>query len=232
MLQAERWAPVFSTNGTFPKSCVSIFSTNGTFWKLCLTSHQWNSFHLDTQAALDLLSEAVKTIILGLLKDPARCDLNDLGDPAAQGDLQVPALLGEQPILLQHILHELVTLVHLDSASMDDFELDNVLWMNTCLLLANFLPVANAIAKLHVFGKSITMTAMLFASNSQLSASAFDPVPYDFNGKQLFVESIGGEESSAVNAYGEESSVAHDCVKLFACADLDPDGYLSAAYSF
>jgi len=166
--------PIFSTNGTFPKSHVSIFSTHGTFWKLCLTSHHWNSFHLDTQAAWDLLSEAVKAIILGLLKDPATCSLNDLGDPTAQGDLQVHALLGEQPILLQGIHHELVDMAKLDSASADVFELDNVLWMNPCLLLANSLPVAHAIAKLRVSGKSIAMAAKLFASDPQSSASAFD----------------------------------------------------------
>jgi len=85
---------------------------------------------------------------------------------------------------------------------------------------------------------------------SCLHCSAFDLPLHDFNGKQLFVKSIGGEESSAANAYGEasstakaygeessatnaygeESSAAHDCVKLFACADPDPDGYLSAAF--
>ena len=110
--------PIFSTNGTFPSSCVSIFSTNRTFWKLCLTSCQWNSFHLDTHARWDLLSEAVKAIILGLLKEPARCNFNDLGDPGAQvdGNLQVHALLGKQPILLQGICHELVDLENLDSA--------------------------------------------------------------------------------------------------------------------
>ena len=109
---------IFSTNGTFPKSRVSIFSTNRTFWKLCLTSCQWNSFHLDTHARWDLLSEAVKAIILGLLKEPARCNFNDLGDPGAQvdGNLQVHALLGKQPILLQGICHELVDLENLDSA--------------------------------------------------------------------------------------------------------------------
>jgi len=60
----------------------------------------------------------------------------------------------------------LVDLTNLDSASADDFELDNVLWMNSCLLLANFLPVAHAITMLHVSGKSITMAAELFASDS------------------------------------------------------------------
>jgi len=209
MLQVERWEPVFSTNGTFPKSRVPVFSTIGTFWKLCLTSHHWNSFHLDTQAAWDLLSEVVKAIILGLLKDPAMCSLNDLRDPTAQGDLQVHALLGEQPILLQGIHHELVDMAKLDSASANVFELDNVLWMNPCLLLANFLTVTSTIAKPHVSGKSTTMAAKLFASDSQSSAFAFDPVPHDFNGKQLFVESIGGEESSAANAYGEASTAVN-----------------------
>jgi len=68
---------------------------NGTFGKLCLTSCQWNILQQNTQAALDLLSEVVKVVILGLLKDPARCSLNNLGDPTAQGDLQVHALLGK-----------------------------------------------------------------------------------------------------------------------------------------
>ena len=126
----------------------------------------------------------VKAIILGSHKDSTRCNLNDLGDAGVQvedGDLQVPALLGEQPILLQGILHELVDLENLDSASAADFELDNVLWMNPCLLLANFLPVASTFAKPHVSGKSTTMAARLFASDSQSSAFAFDPVPHDFN---------------------------------------------------
>jgi len=61
------------------------------------------------------------------------------------GDLQVPALPGEPLILLQGILHEPVDLEKLDSASADDFELDSVLWINPCLLLANFLPVAIAL---------------------------------------------------------------------------------------
>jgi len=90
-------------------------------------------------------------------------------------------LLGEQPILLQGILHELFDLENLDSASAADLELDNVLWMNPCLLLANFLLVASTIAKPHISGKSTTMAARLFASDSQSSAFAFDPVPHDFN---------------------------------------------------
>jgi len=71
--------------------------------------------------------------------------------------------------------------------------------------------------------------------------------PHDFNGKQLFVESIGGEESSAANAceeassaanaYGEKSSAANDCVKVFVHAafmslPLDPGGYCSGAFIF
>ena len=67
--------------------------------------------------------------------------------------------------------------------------------------LGNSLPVTSAIAKLHVSGKSITLATKLFASDSHLSASAFDLVPQNFNGKCLFVDSIGGEESSAANAY-------------------------------
>ncbi len=91
-------------------------------------------------------------------------------------------------------------------------------------------------AKPHVPGKSTTMAAMLVASDSQSSASAFDLVPQNFNGKYLFVESIGGEESSAANAYGEESSAANDCVKLlahaaFASLHLNAGGYLSSAFA-
>ncbi len=109
--------------------------------------------------------------------------------------------------------------------------------MNPCLLLANVLPVTSAIAKLCRSGKSTTMAAKFFARNSQLSAFAFGPVPHDFNGKQLFVESIGGEESSAANACGEESSAANAYVKLlasaaFTSAHLDPGGYLSSAFVF
>ena len=53
----------------------------------------------------------------------------------------------------------------------------------------------------------------------------------------MFVESIGGEESSAANAYGEESSTANDCVKLlahasFASLHLNAGGYLSSAFAF
>jgi len=85
-------------DGTMPRSHFPIFFTNRTFWKLCQTSHQWNSLHPDSQATWDLLSDMVKAIIVGLLKDPARCNLNDLRDAEVQvdGDLQVPALLGEQ----------------------------------------------------------------------------------------------------------------------------------------
>jgi len=43
-----------------------------------MSYYYWNSFHPDTQAAWDLHSEPVKAIILGLLKDPARRNLNDL----------------------------------------------------------------------------------------------------------------------------------------------------------
>jgi len=57
---------------------------------------------------------------------------------------------------VQGILHELDDLENLDSTSADDYEHDSVLWMNPCLLLDNSLPVDNAIAKLHVSGKSIT----------------------------------------------------------------------------
>jgi len=161
---------------------------------LHLTSHQWNSFHPDTQTAWNLLSEMVKAIILGLHKDPARCNQIDLGDAGVQvdGDLQVPALLVKQLILLQGILLEPVTLENLDGASSNDFDLDSVLWIKPLLLLGNSLPVANAIAKLHVSGKSSTMAAKLLASDSQTPASAFDLVPQNFNEWCLFVESIGG----------------------------------------
>jgi len=72
------------------------------------------------------------------------------------------------------------------------------------------------------------MAAKIFASDFQLSASAFDlHVPHNFNGKWLHVNSIGGEESSAVN----------DCVQLFACAafanlHLNSGGYLSGTFAF
>jgi len=49
----------------------------------------------------------------------------------------------------------------------------------------------------------IAMAAKLLASDSQAPTDAFALVPYHFNGKQLFVDSFGGEESSAAN----------DCVK-------------------
>ncbi len=125
----------------------------------------------------------VKAIILGLHKDPARCNQIDLGDAGVQvdGDLQVPALLVKQLILLQGILLEPVTLENLDGASSNDFDLDSVLWIKPLLLLGNSLPVANAIAKLHVSGKSSTMAAKLLASDSQTPASAFDLVPQNFN---------------------------------------------------
>ena len=105
------------------------------------------------------------------------------------------------------------------------------------LLLGNSLPVTTAIAKLHVSGKSIAMAAELFASDSQLSASAFDHFPHDFNGKRLFVESIGGEVSSAANAYGEESPAAdayeeesaasyHSSASAFAQGDFHLHGFV------
>ncbi len=114
----------------------------------------------------------------GLTKDPARCNCNDLVDAGVQegGDLQVPSLLGKQLILFQGILYEPVTLENLDGASSDDFDPDSVLWIKPMLLLGNFLPVARAIAKLHVSGKLITMAAKLFASDSQESSAANDCV--------------------------------------------------------
>jgi len=86
------------------------------------------------------------------------------------------------------------------------------------------------------------LPSSLQVTPSRLAAPAFDLVPHDLNGKQLFVESIGGEKSSVANAYGEESPnvkaygeeslAANDCVKLFLHASstslhLDPGGYCS-----
>jgi len=56
---------------------------------------------------------------------------------------------------------------------------------------------------------------------------AFDLVPHNFHGKQLLVDSIGGEESSAAN----------DCTKLAGHTDLaslqfDLGGYLSRGFVF
>jgi len=84
--------PRFNRNGTFPKSCfprfnkngaflksfAPVFSRNGIFPKMCLTSCQWDSLHPDTQATWDSLSDMVKTIIFGLQKDPARCNLYNI----------------------------------------------------------------------------------------------------------------------------------------------------------
>ncbi len=52
------------------------------------------------------------------------------------------------------------------------------------------------------------MAAKLFTSDSQTPAYALAFVPHNFDGKQLFAEFIGGEESSAANAHGEELSAA------------------------
>jgi len=51
--------------------------------------------------------------------------------------------------------------------------------------------------------------------------------PHNFNGKWLFVESIGGEESSAANAYVK--LLAH---AAFTSLHLDPGCYLSSAFAF
>jgi len=67
----------------------------------------------------------------------------------------------------------------------------------------------------------IAMAPKLFVTEYQTSA-------YDaMHGKQLFVDSIGGEEFSAAN----------DCIKLFGHIDLgslqfDPGGFLSGRISF
>jgi len=65
------------------------------------------------------------------------------------------------------------------------------------------------------------MAAKLLASASHTPTDVFALVSYHFNEKCLFVDSIGGEESSAAN----------DCVKFFEHTDLaslqlDPGGYL------
>jgi len=75
-------------------------------------------------------------------------------------------------------------------------------WSHVCFLVIPCWSVV--IAKLSASRKLITMATNLFASNSQTFAYAFDLVSHHFHGKQLFVDSIGGEESSAANA----------CVKL------------------
>jgi len=123
--------------------------------------------------------------------------------------------------LLQGILHELIDLKNLDSPNADDFEPGSVLWIEPLLLLGNFLPVA--IAKLHGSG--------WLPRSLQVTPSCL-PLHLTFmfliiNGKWLSVNSIGGEESSAVN----------DCVQLFACAafanlHLNPGGYLSGTFVF
>jgi len=82
-------------------------------------------------------------------------------------------------------------------------------------------------AKLSVSGKLISMATKLIASDFQTSAYAFALVHHNFHGKQLFVDFIGGEASSAAN----------DCIKLFEHPDLaslqfDPGGYLSGEFSF
>jgi len=162
------------------------------------------------------------------------------------GDFQAPKLLEEQPVSFQGSLHEYYDLenqafqkfeeeivlhgsndANMDIASADDFNFDSVLWIKPCLLLGNSLPVTGVIAKLIASGKLITMATKLFVSDSQTSAYAFDLVPHNFHGKWLFVDSIGGEESSAAN----------DCIKLAGHTDLaslqfDPGGYLLGGLAF
>jgi len=99
---------------------------------------------------------------------------------------------------------------NLDIVSADVFKLDSVIWMESCLLFGNSLPVTCAIAKLNASKESITMATKLFPSDSQTSAHAFDPVPYNLQGKQMFVDSIGGEVSSAANG----------CVKIIGMLTL------------
>jgi len=86
---------------------------------------------------------------------------------------------------------------NLGIASADDFELESVLWKKPCLLLDNSFPVTGAIAKLIASGKLITMAIKL----SKTSVCAVDLVPHAIHGKQLFVDSIAGEESSAASAF-------------------------------
>jgi len=94
--------------------------------------------------------------------------------------------------------------------------------MDSCLPLDNSLPVTGVIVKLSVSGKWITMATKLIASDSQTSTYAKYLIPYNFHGKQLFVDSIGGEVPSAAN----------DCTKLFRHTDFAslqfaPSGCLS-----
>jgi len=64
------------------------------------------------------------------------------------------------------------------------------------------LTVTGAIAKLSSTSrKSITMATKLLGSDSQAPIDVFALVPYHFNGKWVFVDSIGGEESSAANGH-------------------------------
>ncbi len=62
-----------------------------------------------------------------------------INDFFSADDLHVPELHGQQWVLLQGILHEQVNLENLDIASADAFDLDNVLWMDPCILFGNSL---------------------------------------------------------------------------------------------
>jgi len=71
------------------------------------------------------------------------------------------------------------------------------------------------------------MATKLFVSDSQTSTHTFDLVPHNFYGKQLFVDSIGGEESSAAN----------DCISYIGTLTLpafkfDTGGYHSGGFVF
>ncbi len=83
---------------------------------------------------------------------------------------------------------------NLDVASADDFEHHRVLWIESCLHLGgNSLPVTGVIAKLSVSGKMNTMVNKFFPNDPHALTYAFDLVPRSSHGKQLFVDSIGGE---------------------------------------
>ncbi len=246
-------------DGTMPRSCFSIFSTNGTFLKLHLLSHQSNSFHLDTQETWDLLSDAVKAIILGLHKDPTSCNLNDLGDSGVQvdGNLQVPVLLGKQPFLLQGILHEPVDLekqvqvqmilrltvpfgsshccsLLIPCLSLVPLPLPCFVYLeNQSPWLPSSLQVTPSCLWLH-----LTLSLMISMEYSCLLSplvGRYLLLPMPMGRSLLLPMTVSSYLHACFNAYGEESSAANAYVKLFAHAaftsfHLDPSCYLPSTF--
>jgi len=89
------------------------------------------------------------------------------------------------------------------------------------------LAVTGAISKLSIPRKLIAVTAKFFTCDSHAKVYAFGVLPHNFHGKQLLVDSIGGEESSAANP----------CIKLAGHTDLvslqfDPGGHLLGGFVF